>query len=134
MRETREEPDVQTILVEWARWASTDRGIGYPNISAFYRMSKAGGWSSGSMLIDDEFAGRIDWAVTRLRLRCKGHREDMRYKVLCRAYLGRQPDYAIASKLRCDRRTVKTARIAAESWVESAIISTADYQLVPEYG
>jgi hypothetical protein len=123
MRETKATTDIQQVLFEWARWTSQGGvDIGYPHSTAFYRMSKMGGWGAKSPLIDDQYAGLIDGAVARLRMRCKGHRRDYRYKALVRAYLGRQTDVAIAKKLHTDRRTVKSARHAAESWVESHII------------
>ncbi len=123
MRETKSISDIQQILFEWARWSAQGGvDIGYPHSTPFYRMSKLGGWGAKMPLIDDQYATLVDRAVGRLRIRCRGHRNDLRYKALVRAYLGRQTDQNIARKLRTDRRTVKTARIAAESWVESHII------------
>ena len=123
MRETKSINDIQQVLFEWARWTSQGGvDIGYPHSTAFYRMSKMGGFCAKAPLIDDTYAGLVDSAVARLRLRCKGQRKDYRYRALVRAYLGRQTDFAIAKKLHTDRRTVKSARHAAESWVESHII------------
>jgi len=123
MRETKSINDIQQVLFEWARWtAQGGVDVGYPHASAFYRMSKQSAWAAKTPLIDDTYAMLVDQAVARLRLRCKGIRHDHRYRALVRAYLGGQTDFAIAEKLRTDRRTVKSARQAAESWVESHII------------
>ena len=123
MRETKAINDIQQVLFEWARWSAQGTvDVGYPHATPFYRMSKLGGWGAKAPLIDDQYAGLVDHAVARLRLRCKGNPKDYRYKALIRSYLGRQTDQAIARKLRTDRRTVKEARRAAESWVESHII------------
>ena len=123
LRETKNINDVQQILFEWARWTGQDSvDIGYPHSTGFYRMSKLGGWGAKAPLIDDTYACLVDSAVSRLRMRCRGIPGDYRYKALVRAYLGRQTDFAIARKLKADRRTIKAARQAAESWVESIII------------
>jgi len=116
--------DIQRILLEWARWTSVGGvDIGYPHATPFYRASKMGGWGAKTPLIDDELAGRIDRAVAMLELRCRNRQEDLRYRALECAYLKRMPDWRIGEKLRRDRRTVATARHAAESWVDSQIFT-----------
>jgi len=115
--------DIQMLLEEWSRWRRLGHGanIGYPSQSAFVRVSKMGGWATKIPLITDEQAGRVDLAVSRLKLKCiKG---DLRWEVLTDRYLGGKSDSVIARRLRVDRRTVATARKAAESWVESYIDS-----------
>jgi hypothetical protein len=121
MRQTKARNDIQTMLLEWARWRSIGHGanVGYPSCTAFYRMSKMGGWGAKMPTITDDDAGRIDLAVSRLKLRCVSG--DYRWEALTDSYLGGKTDSAIARRLKCDRRTVMSARRAAESWVEAHI-------------
>jgi len=121
VRETRHNSDIQLMLLEWARWRSIGHGvnIGYPRQTPFYRMSKASGWGAKMPTITDEMGGRIDLAVARLKIRCPDG--DLRWETLTDSYLGGKTDSAIARRLRVDRRTVCSARRAAESWVEAHV-------------
>ena len=116
--------DIQNLLSEWARWTKTGGvDVGYPHCTPFYRESKMGGWGAKTPLIDDELAGRIDRAVASLELRCRHREEDLRYIALDCSYLRRMTDWQIGEKYRRDRRTIATARHAAESWVDSQIFT-----------
>ena len=121
MRETRQVSDIQLMLLEWARWRSIGHGVnvGYPRSAPFYRMSKMAGWGAKMPTITDEMGGRIDMAVSRLKMKCI--KNDYRWEALTDSYLGGKTDSAIARRLRVDRRTVNAARRAAESWVEAHI-------------
>ena len=126
MREHELSTDIQGVLFEWSRWRSTGAGIdiGFPSATAFARMMKPAGYRvSGTALIDDDLAMMIDLAVSRLHQRCKGVKGDHRYEALTDCYLLGKTDSLIAKRLRCDRRTILSARRAAESWIDSHLIS-----------
>jgi len=127
MRETVTNTDIQSLLMEWARWRYSGHGadIGYPAQSAFVRVMKPAGYRvSGTPLIDDEMAGMVDLAVSRLRQRCINMEGDHRYEAITDCYLLGKTDSFIAKRLHCDRRTIQSARKAAESWVDSHLVSS----------
>lgn len=114
--------EIQDLLTAWARWRRIDSGanIGYASQTNFARHIKStGSWLTKDALITDDMAGLVDRAVSRLRVRCS--RGDHRYDVLTDYYILDMSDSAIGRRLRIDRRTVISARHAAESWVESHI-------------
>jgi len=118
--------DIQTVLMEWARWRYVGHGadIGYPAESAFVRMMKPAGYrTSNKALIDDEMAGMVDVAVSRLYARCSRVEGDHRWEALTDYYLLRKTDNAISRKLKCSKTTAISARKAAESWVDSHLLS-----------
>ena len=121
--------DVQGQLIEWARWRSTgsDLGIGYPAESAFVRMMKPPGYRvSQTAIMSDEAGMMVDRAVAMLYQRCHGVDGDYRYEALSDCYLLGKTDSFIARRLKCGRGTIKSARQAAESWVESHMMVIND--------
>lgn len=125
MRTSDKNTDIQTMLIGWAHWRVINHGadIGYPAQAAFARMMKPAGYRvSGLAQMDDDTANMIDKAVSRLRLRCCNTEGDFRYEALTDSYLLGKTDAFIARRLRCDRRTIQSARKAAESWVDSHLI------------
>jgi len=120
--------DIQTLLYEWARWSKSRSGAarGYPSRSAFYRMSRKGQATLPEPQISDALGGILDRAISTLRMRCEAVKGDLRHDVLTDSYLLGMSDSAIQRRLRASgsnvsRETVKTARRAAESWVESQV-------------
>ena len=118
--------DVQTMLFEWARWRVSGGGvdIGYPSQTAFSRMMRPAGYrTSTTSLISDEMAGTVDLAVSRLKIRCLGISGDFRFEAVTDCYLLGKTDAFIARRLKCDRRTIQSARKAGESWIDSHMVA-----------
>ena len=115
---------VQDLLSAWARWRWSDAGcnIGFPSQSAFMREARSPGSATlRAIQIPDDLAQRVDLAVSQLKLRSEPVPGDHRWQVLTDAYLNGWTDRVIARKRKMGRSTVRSARIAAENWIEGRL-------------
>jgi hypothetical protein len=115
---------VQDLLSAWARWRWTGHSanIGYPSQSAFMREARtAGNATLRALPMPDDLAQRVDLAVSQLKLRSEPVPGDHRWQVLTDAYLNGWTDRVIAKQRKMGRSTVRSARIAAENWIEGRL-------------
>jgi len=115
--------DVQGLLKAWAQWRfSSGLHIGFPRRAAFVRDARMPGRATVRVPdIPDEYAQRIDLAVSQLKLRSEPVPGDHRWQVLTDSYLAGWSDGVIARKRRLGRESVRVTRIAAENWIEARI-------------
>ena len=124
---------VQDLLYAWgrSRHLSDARSLGYPSQAAFAREMRTPGRATVRVpsLSDDEH-GRVERAVMALKRRSEPSADDHRYRVLVGYYCardGRTPgEAALARRLGLSRDRVRTARIAAEAWVEAMLDAEQD--------
>jgi hypothetical protein len=112
---------VQDLLYGWARWRWSGHGanVGYPSQAAFMREARQAGSATVRLpQLPDEVALRVDAAVSALKVRSHPVKGDYRWQVLTDAYLSGWTDRLVARKRHISRSTARTARLAAESWIE----------------
>jgi len=115
---------VQDLLIAWARWRSFAHGanVGYPHKAAFCRdMRTPGRGTVRIAALPDDVGCQVDSAVSQLKLRSEPIKNDHRWQVLTDAYLCGMTDGQIARERKISRGTVRTARMAAENWIEGRL-------------
>lgn len=116
--------NVQDLLMAWARWRWSGHGanVGFPSEAPFRKHMRMPGSANVSIApIPDDVAGQIDLAVGQLKLRSEPVEGDHRWQVLTDSYLNGWIDSTIAAKRKISRSTVRTARLAAENWIEGRL-------------
>lgn len=115
---------VQDLLSAWARWRWSGHGanVGYPSEAPFRKhMRMPGSATVAALPIEDDLALSVDKAVSQLKMRSELIEGDHRWLVLTDSYLNGWVDSTIARRRKISRSTVRTARLAAENWIEGRV-------------
>lgn len=115
---------VQELLIAWARWRWAGHGanVGFSSSAPIRRLMRTPGTANVSVApIPEELACRVDLAVSQLKLRSDPVKGDYRWEVLTDSYLNGWPDSVIAKKRKISKSTARTARLAAENWIEGRV-------------
>jgi hypothetical protein len=98
--------------------------IGFPGETAFRRMMVVEGEANlPAMPINDDLAIAIDRAVSNLKLRCGGNKDDYRWIAVVESYLCGFPDSRIAKVHRISKSAARNSRQAAENWIEGHVLT-----------
>jgi len=118
--------DLQNRLLAWGRWVrhANRPPNGYPRCAPFARQIVNPGDNARPPLPDDDLMERINREILELERRCA--EGDYRHIALVTYYRDMPDtddpsDKAVARELGINRHKLRTARIAAESWIDARI-------------
>ena len=113
-------PRITDILQAWGRSRALNDAysLDFPHQSPYAReMRNSGQWSSKTPPLDDELHAQVDAAVSELK-----NRGGQRHKVIFLAYVEGKSDSDIARRLKSSRSSVRSIRMAGESWLDARLI------------